>query len=102
MFNFAQGTTTSNPFWDKVRDFLSEPTQAEIDCQSPKPILLNTGKSRYCGTIVQKAHSIISQTLFIYIKIQVTSRSLTSGTLRLCPSRSSDWATCSSCLCPES
>lgn len=43
MFNFAQGTTTDSPFWDKVRDFLSEPTQAEIDCQAPKPILLNTG-----------------------------------------------------------
>jgi hypothetical protein len=43
MFNFAQGTTTSNPFWDKVRDFLSEPTQEEMDCQAPKPILLNTG-----------------------------------------------------------
>ncbi len=44
MFNFAQGTTTSNPFWDKVRDFLSEPTQEEMDCQAPKPILLNTGE----------------------------------------------------------
>jgi hypothetical protein len=43
MFNFAQGTTTSNPFWNKVRDFLSEPTQEEMDCQAPKPILLNTG-----------------------------------------------------------
>lgn len=43
MFNFAQGTTTDNPFWNKVRDFLSEPTQEEIDCQAPKPILLNTG-----------------------------------------------------------
>lgn len=44
MFNFAQGTTTDNPFWNKVRDFLSEPTQEEIDCQAPKPILLNTGE----------------------------------------------------------
>lgn len=43
MFNFAQGTTTSNPFWDRVRDFLSEPTKEEMDCQAPKPILLNTG-----------------------------------------------------------
>ena len=43
MFNFAQGTTTSNPFWDKVRDFLSVPTEAEIACQAPKPILINTG-----------------------------------------------------------
>ena len=85
MFGFTQGTTTGNPFWDKVRDFLSEPTPEEIGkstyvrvfiyiytspplytymftssyihsyifltlilftllaCQSPKPILLNTG-----------------------------------------------------------
>ena len=46
MFNFAQGTTTENPFWDRVRDFLSEPTQEEMDCQAPKPILLNTGELR--------------------------------------------------------
>lgn len=45
MFNFAQGTTSGNPFWDKVRDFLSVPTQEEIDCQAPKPILINTGMS---------------------------------------------------------
>lgn len=43
MFGFTQGTTTDNPFWNRVRDFLSEPTQEEIDCQAPKPILLNTG-----------------------------------------------------------
>ena len=42
-FNFTQGTTSGNPFWDKVRDFLSEPSQEEIKCQAPKPILLNTG-----------------------------------------------------------
>lgn len=43
MFKFTQGTTSGNPFWDKVRDFLSEPTEAEIACQAPKPILFNTG-----------------------------------------------------------
>lgn len=43
MFKFHQGETTSNPFWNKVRDFLSEPTLEEIKCQHPKPILLNTG-----------------------------------------------------------
>lgn len=42
MFNFIQGTTSGNPFWDKVRDFLSEPTAEEIACQAPKPILINT------------------------------------------------------------
>jgi len=43
MFNFTQGAITSNPFWNKVRDFLSQPTPEEIACQEPKPILLNTG-----------------------------------------------------------
>lgn len=43
MLNFTQGTTSGNPFWDKVRDFLSTPTPEEIACQEPKPILFNTG-----------------------------------------------------------
>jgi len=43
MLNFTQGTTTGNPFWDKVRDVLSTPTEEEIACQAPKPILFNTG-----------------------------------------------------------
>jgi len=43
MFNFVQGETSGNPFWDKVRDFLSKPTDSEMACQAPKPILLNTG-----------------------------------------------------------
>jgi len=45
MFDFTQGTNSSNknPFWNFIGGFLSEPTQEEIDCQSPKPILLNTG-----------------------------------------------------------
>lgn len=43
MMNFTQGTTTGNPFWDKVRDFLSTPTEEEIACHEPKPILFNTG-----------------------------------------------------------
>lgn len=42
MFGFHQHTTTSNPFWNKVTDFLSEPTAEEIACQAPKPILINT------------------------------------------------------------
>lgn len=46
MFGFTQGTTSGNPFWDKVRDFLSEPTEEEIACHAPKPILLNTADIR--------------------------------------------------------
>jgi len=43
MFGFHQSDTTGNPFWNKVRDWLSAPSQEQIDCQAPKPILLNTG-----------------------------------------------------------
>jgi neutral ceramidase len=43
MFNFTQGTTSGNAFWDKVRDFLDEPTPEQIACQAPKPIFINTG-----------------------------------------------------------
>lgn len=43
MFNFVQGDTTPNPFWNKVSFHLSTPTDDEMKCQSPKPILVNTG-----------------------------------------------------------
>jgi len=44
-FDFTQGTnsTSANPFWNFIAHFISDPTQEEIDCQAPKPILLNTG-----------------------------------------------------------
>ncbi|KAF6266801.1 neutral ceramidase [Scenedesmus sp. NREL 46B-D3] len=42
-FDFIQGDTTGNPFWNLVRDFLSPPSQQQQACQAPKPILLNTG-----------------------------------------------------------
>jgi len=41
--NFTQGTTTGNPFWDKVANFLGHPTEEQIACHQPKPILFNTG-----------------------------------------------------------
>lgn len=43
-FAFEQGTTTSNPFWNAVRNFLAAPTESDVRCQSPKPILLATGR----------------------------------------------------------
>ncbi|XP_075974558.1 neutral ceramidase [Anticarsia gemmatalis] len=46
-FDFKQGTTTSNPLWNAVRDFIAEPTQDDVDCQAPKPILLATGRARF-------------------------------------------------------
>lgn len=42
-FDFIQGTTKGNPFWDWVSTLLSTPTAEEIECHKPKPILLNVG-----------------------------------------------------------
>ncbi|XP_058788791.1 neutral ceramidase [Phymastichus coffea] len=43
-FAFEQGTTTSNPFWNTVRNFLAKPTAEDIRCHGAKPILLATGR----------------------------------------------------------
>ncbi|PAA83889.1 hypothetical protein BOX15_Mlig016966g2 [Macrostomum lignano] len=42
-FDFTQGDTSGNPFWNLVRGILSKPNEEQINCHSPKPILLNTG-----------------------------------------------------------
>ena len=46
-FDFTQGTTTDNPLWNTVRDFLAQPTKDDIRCQAPKPILLATGRVKF-------------------------------------------------------
>lgn len=43
-FDFSQGTVTDNPLWNLVRNFLAKPTDDDIRCQAPKPILLATGR----------------------------------------------------------
>ncbi|KAL3877147.1 hypothetical protein ACJMK2_034896 [Sinanodonta woodiana] len=43
-FNFTQGSTMGDVFWNIVRDFLHPPTDAQIKCHYPKPILLDTGE----------------------------------------------------------
>lgn len=45
-FAFEQGTTTSNPLWNTVRNFLAAPTADDIRCQGAKPILLTTGRMK--------------------------------------------------------
>ncbi|KAF7302949.1 Neutral ceramidase [Mycena kentingensis (nom. inval.)] len=45
-FGFVQGdnSTTQNPFWELVKGAVTpNPSAAQIACQAPKPILLNTG-----------------------------------------------------------
>ena len=42
--SFEQGTTTSNPMWNFVRNFVARPTEDDIVCHGAKPILLATGR----------------------------------------------------------
>ncbi|XP_037950142.1 neutral ceramidase [Teleopsis dalmanni] len=46
-FNFEQGTITDNAMWNAVRDFIVPPTQEDISCHAPKPILLATGRATF-------------------------------------------------------
>ncbi|KAF3324499.1 neutral ceramidase-like isoform X1 [Carex littledalei] len=43
-FDFTQGDDTGNPFWRIVRNVLKRPGKKQVACQSPKPILLDTGE----------------------------------------------------------
>jgi len=47
-FDFRQGanSSTNNPFWSLLGSFIFPPGAEEIECQRPKPILLNVGKFR--------------------------------------------------------
>lgn len=45
--DFKQGTKSDNPLWDAVRDFLAPPTEEDVKCQAPKPILIATGRIKY-------------------------------------------------------
>ena len=48
-FDFTQGMTEGNPFWNMVIDFIHEPEPEQVACHAPKPILLDTG---YVSVIV--------------------------------------------------
>ena len=52
-FDFRQGTNDSdgspsldNPLWSTVRGFLHDPSDEQIVCQHPKPILLDVGAAQ--------------------------------------------------------
>lgn len=51
-FDFKQATVTSNIMWNIIRDFVSKPTEDDIECHYPKPILLATGRvSKMCKNL---------------------------------------------------
>jgi len=43
-FDFTQGTNTSNPFWNLVSGLIKKPSEEQVNCHYPKPILLDTGE----------------------------------------------------------
>ncbi|CAA0816024.1 Neutral ceramidase, partial [Striga hermonthica] len=45
-FDFKQGDDKGNPFWKLVRNLLKTPNKEQVDCQHPKPILLDTGEMK--------------------------------------------------------
>ncbi|KAI8979014.1 Neutral/alkaline nonlysosomal ceramidase [Pilobolus umbonatus] len=42
-FGFYQNTTKSTVGWDLIKNMIRTPTEAQVKCQQPKPILLDTG-----------------------------------------------------------
>lgn len=51
-FDFSQGTNDTddspslkNPLWKLARDFIHDPTDQQVACQKPKPILLDVGEA---------------------------------------------------------
>ncbi|PON36923.1 Neutral/alkaline nonlysosomal ceramidase [Parasponia andersonii] len=45
-FDFKQGDDQGNAFWRLVRNALKTPTQEQIKCQHPKPVVLDTGEMK--------------------------------------------------------
>ncbi|CAI9106900.1 OLC1v1006147C1 [Oldenlandia corymbosa var. corymbosa] len=45
-FDFTQGDDKGNAFWKLVRNLLKSPGKEQVDCQQPKPILLDTGEMK--------------------------------------------------------
>ncbi len=47
-FDFTQGdnNTNGNAFWNWLSDFIAKPTPDQIECQAPKPILLDVGQTK--------------------------------------------------------
>eukprot|EP01133_Synstelium_polycarpum_P001471 gene1471-1709_t len=44
-FDFKQddNSTNNNPFWEIISKFIAVPTEEQIECQAPKPILIDVG-----------------------------------------------------------
>ncbi|XP_032094322.1 putative neutral ceramidase C, partial [Thamnophis elegans] len=80
MFNFTQGTTEGDPFWDSVVDtILVGPSNESIECHKPKPILLPLGELikpyRWQSDIVDIQMFTIGSTAFVAVPGEFTTMS---------------------------
>lgn len=46
-FKFQQGTRSTNPLWNTLRNFIMEPSASQVACHGVKPILLTTGEMNF-------------------------------------------------------
>eukprot|EP00803_Ostreobium_quekettii_P008842 evm.model.scf_195.7 EVM.evm.TU.scf_195.7 scf_195:39486-43547(-) len=46
-FDFKQGSKNASAFWKLVRSGIKAPSKHQIQCQAPKPVLLDTGEMDY-------------------------------------------------------
>ncbi|KAL1123140.1 hypothetical protein AAG570_002228 [Ranatra chinensis] len=46
-FSFKQSTKTTNPLWNLLTRFIANPSQQQIECHAPKPILIPTGELNF-------------------------------------------------------
>lgn len=51
-FNFLQGTTSGNDFWNLVGSALAEPSEEVKKCHEPKPVLISTGEVSFFSIII--------------------------------------------------
>lgn len=42
-FDFTQGTNSTNPIWRFATNFIFPPSEEDIACHAPKPILIMSG-----------------------------------------------------------
>jgi len=79
-FDFTQGdnNTNGNPFWNFVSSFLAKPSQDQIECQSPKPILIDVGQIKpipWAPDVVAVQMITIGQLVIIAVPGEFTTMS---------------------------
>lgn len=77
-FSFTQGTTSANLFWRLVSSFISVPSQEQIQCQAPKPILLDVGLTKpieWVPTILPHQIFQIGQLIIVGVPGEFTTMS---------------------------